>query len=61
MKTEEPDDAHQIDATEVWGRLSEERRERALDLLMRMAYRYVKSQRDAAEEEAEGASPSHDE
>jgi hypothetical protein len=59
METEEPDDDPQIDASEVWNRLSEERRERALDLLTRMAYRYVKSQTAAAEEEAEGEGPSH--
>jgi hypothetical protein len=61
MKTEEPDDDRQLDASEVWGRLSEERRERALDMLTRMAYRHVKSQTDAAEKEAEGESPSHEE
>ncbi len=58
METEESDDDPQIDASEVWGRLSEERRERALDLLTRMAYRHVKSQTGTAEEEAEGESPS---
>lgn len=54
METEEPDDDRQVDAPEVWGRLSEERRERVLDLLKRMAYRHVKSLAESAAKDGEG-------
>lgn len=49
MEKEGDDDGRQVDASEVWDQLDEERRERILNILTRVAYRYAKSRQEGGE------------